>query len=141
MNRRWTPVLNDLKKRFAADTDLVEVEAYLTSQGYDRRQIGEILSLLYSDSLAQRRPGEIDLQTLPLRVQGPHERGRFTPDAWGYLIMLVSGGSLTLYEFEQLVERALVHVDGRISLADIRTIAEEGGFDSTAIGSDRSQIH
>lgn len=141
MNRRWTPVLNDLKKRFAADTDVVVVEAYLTSQGYDVRQIGEILSLLYSDTLAQHRVVDVDLQSLPLRVQGPHERGRFTPEAWGYLTMLVSGGALTLYEFEQLVERALVHVDGRISLPDIRTIAEEGGFDSSAVGSDRSRIH
>lgn len=141
MNRRWTPVLADLKKRFAADTDVVEVEAYLTSQGYDRRQIGEILSLLYSDTPAQWRAGGVDLQTLPLRVQGPHERGRFTSDAWGYLVMLVGGGALTLHEFEQLVERALVHVDGRISLPDIRAIAEDGGFDSSAIGSDRSQIH
>ena len=46
MDDRWTPVLEDLRERFAADTDVVEVEAYLSSQGYDRRQIGEILSLL-----------------------------------------------------------------------------------------------
>jgi uncharacterized protein Smg (DUF494 family) len=141
MNRRWTPVINYLRKRFTSDTDVVEVEAYLTSQGYDRRQIGEILSLLYSDTVTKHRSAVIDLQTLPMRVQGPHERGRFSPEAWGYLMMLISAGSVTLHEFEHLVERSLVHVDGRIGLAEIRTIAEESGFDSPAMGGDRSQIH
>ena len=36
-------MVDDLRVRFAADTDVVEVEAYLSSQGYDRRQIGEIV--------------------------------------------------------------------------------------------------
>lgn len=141
MNRRWTPVVNDLKERFAADTDVVEVEEYLTSQGYNRRQIGEILSLLFSDTVAQHRASIVSGQPLPFRVQGPHERGRFAPDAWGYLITLMAGGAISLLEFEQLVERALVHVEGRIGLAEIRVITEESGFDSPAAEHDRSQLH
>lgn len=142
MDDRWTPVLEDLRERFAADTDVVEVEAYLSSQGYDRRQIGEILSLLYSDTVpVPDWDGAVMSREVPLRVQGPHERGRFTAEAWGYLVMLGGSGAVSLNDFEQLVERALVHVDGRIGLPEIRAIAEDGGFDEASAGSDRSQVH
>lgn len=142
MNERWTPVVEDLRERFSAETDVVEVEAYLSSQGYDRRQIGEILSLLYSDTAAEPIwDGHLVARDVPLRVQGPHERGRFTSDAWGYLVMLNGTGAVNLHDFEQLIERALTHVDGRIGLPEIRAIAEEGGFDDAAIGSDRTQVH
>ncbi len=142
MNDRWTPVLEYLRERFAADTDVVEVEAYLSAQGYDRRQIGEILSLLYSDTASVPDwDGVLVSREAPLRVQGPHERGRFTADAWGYLVMLGGSGAVNFNDFEQLVERALVHVDGRIGLAEIRAIAEDVGFDDGAVGSERTQIH
>ncbi|QJR34359.1 DUF494 family protein [Gemmatimonas groenlandica] len=142
MNDRWTPVIDDLRERFAADTDVVEVEAYLSSQGYDRRQIGEILSLLYSDTAPPRGSGgSVMSRNGPLRVQGPHERGRFTAEAWGYLVTLGGSGAVNLNDFEQLVERALVHIDGRINLADIRGIAEDVGFDDGAMDGERSQVH
>jgi uncharacterized protein Smg (DUF494 family) len=142
MDDRWTPVVEDLRERFAADTDVVEVEAYLSSQGYDRRQIGEILSLLYSDTATVPTwDGAVLARQAPLRVQGPHERGRFTAEAWGYLVMLGGSGAVNLHDFEQLVERALAHVDGRIGLPEVRALAEEGGFDDSAAGSDRTQVH
>ncbi len=142
MDDRWTPVIEDLRERFAADTDVLEVEAYLSSQGYDRRQIGEILRLLYSDTVPSLIwDGALSSREAPLRVQGPHERGRFTAEAWGYLVLLGGSGAVSLNDFEQLIERALVHVDGRIGLLEIRAIAEDGGFDDLTGGSDRSQVH
>lgn len=147
MDDRWTPVLEELRERFAADTDVVEVEAWLSSQGYDRRQIGEILSLLYSDTGAATGRGDRNAVTnagyaeSPIRVQGPHERGRFSAEAWGYLVTLHASGAVHPNDFEQLVERALVHVDGRISLTDIRTLADDVGFDEGAMGGDRPLIH
>ena len=142
MDDRWTPVLEDLRERFAADTDVVVVEAYLSSQGYDRRQIGEILSLLYSDTApAPQWDGALTSREAPLRVQGPHERGRFTAEAWGYLVMLGGSGAVNLNDFEQLVERALAHVDGRIGLPEIRAIAEDSGLDDVNTNSDRAQVH
>ena len=39
------------------------------------------------------------------------------------------------------MERALVHIDGRISLADIRGIAEDVGVDDGAMDGERSQVH
>ena len=146
MNDRWTPVIEDLRERFAADTDIVELEAYLSSQGYDRRQIGEILSLLLTDTSGATAfgalwPDAMISREAPLRVQGPHERGRFTAEAWGYLVMLGGSGAVNLHDFEQLVERALVHVDGRIGLPEIRAIAEDGGFDDPTGSGDRAQVH
>jgi len=142
MDDRWAPVLNELRERFAADTDVVEVEAYLSAKGYDRRQIGEILSLLYSDNVPSPAWGDSDSEREPsLRVQGPHERGRFTTEAWGYLIMLYASGAVTLNDFEQLVERALVHVDGRITLTDVRALADDVGLDDGAMGGERPLIH
>ncbi|MGV3708803.1 MAG: DUF494 family protein [Gemmatimonas sp.] len=143
MNQRWGPLLNELRTRFTPDADVVEVEAYLSSQGYDRGQIGEILELLLSgaagDALPEMAP--VELRPMPLRVQGPHERGRFTTEAWGYLTTLSSSGLVAPLDFEQLVERALMHIEGRIGLAEIRAIAEEGGFDDAGALSDRSQVH
>jgi uncharacterized protein Smg (DUF494 family) len=147
MSDRWLSVLEALRARFAADTDLVEVESWLASQGYDRRQIGEILSLLYSDTEASPVWDAVDgaldaaFPLMSLRVQGPHERGRFTADAWGYLMMLRSTAAVNSFDFEHLVERALVHVDGRISLTDIRALAEDVGFDDGALGGERPPIH
>lgn len=142
MDDRWAPVLDELRERFAADTDVVEVEAYLSSKGFDRRQIGEILSLLYSDTVPAPAWVGTDTARVPsLRVQGPHERGRFSAEAWGYLVMLHASGAVKHSDFEQLVERALVHVDGRITLADIRALAEDVGFDDGAMGGERPVIH
>lgn len=146
MDDRWAPVLDELRERFAADTDVVEVEAYLSSKGFDRRQIGEILSLLYSDTLSSptlaERVVDADSGREPsLRVQGPHERGRFAADAWGYLVTLYASGVVSLNDFEHLVERALVHVDGRISLADIRALADDAGLDDGAMGGEHPLIH
>jgi Smg protein len=147
MNDRWGPVLEQLRERFAADTDVAEVEAWLSSQGYDRRQIGEILSLLYTDTVAspvwdaEDGPPGAAFREMSLRVQGPHERGRFTADAWGYLVMLRSTAAVNSNDFELLVERALVHVDGRISLTDIRALADDVGFDDGAMGGERPLIH
>ena len=76
-----------------------------------------------------------------LRVQGPHERGRFAAEAWGYLVMLQASGTVTINEFEHLVERALVHGDGRISLSDVRAMAEDIGAEVAPIGGERPLLH
>ena len=58
----------------------------------------------------------------PIRVLGPHERTRFTPDAWGYLVGLSRSGILDPVEFEQVVDRVLTHFEGRIALPDLRVV-------------------
>lgn len=64
-----------------------------------------------------------------IRVMGPHERVRFAPDAWGHLMKLSRSGILNTIEFEHVIERALIHIDGRISIGDIRSLLNESGLE------------
>lgn len=65
---------------------------------------------------------------MTFRLLGPHERGRFAPEAWGQLLSLARGGIVTPAELEQLIERALVQIDGRIALDDLRVLVEGAGI-------------
>ncbi len=72
----------------------------------------------------------------PIRVLGPHERSRFAPDAWGYLVTLSRSGVLDPVELEHVIERVLAHFDGRIGLSDLRmalgdNAGEAGGPESS----------
>lgn len=73
----------------------------------------------------------------PIRVLGPHERTRFTPEAWGYLVGLSRAGLLEAAELEQVIDRVLTHFEGRVALADIRLIlgdsSSEGGDPASSI--------
>ena len=135
-------MLAALREQFAPDADIVEMERFLVAEGLDRQEIGEVLSLYFADAAEapqvrfDRPPGATSL-----RVQGPHERGRFTADAWGYLVTLYESRVVSAFDFEQLVERALFHHEGRIGLADIRALADEVGLDMTPLAADRTLLH
>jgi Smg protein len=45
---------------------------------------------------------------MTFRVLGPHERGRFSPEAWGHLLGLAGTGGITAGELEHIIERALM---------------------------------
>jgi Smg protein len=77
---------------------------------------------------------------MTFRVMGPHERGRFAPEAWGHLLALSGSGALNGIELEHLIERALAQFDGRIALDDLRTLIEIAGLDDGGSG-DRATIH
>jgi hypothetical protein len=62
------------------------------------------------------------------RVLGPHERGRFTPEAWGHLLGLVGTGTVNGGELEHIIERALVQIDGPIALEDLRAFMDAAGL-------------
>lgn len=138
MNERLSGLLALLRERFAPGTDAAEVEAFLSSEGYDGRQIGEILALYFTDPSAAsaQTSGVSDplsvAASAPIRVVGPHERGRFAPEAWGHLLSLTGAGVLTGGELEQVIERALTHIDGRIALDDLRSLMEGGAYDDSA---------
>lgn len=71
-----------------------------------------------------------------MRVLGPHERGRFTAEAWGYLVGLSRSGLLDPAELEHVIERVLTHFDGRVALTDLRLVLGDGNPD----GGDASPI-
>jgi uncharacterized protein Smg (DUF494 family) len=69
---------------------------------------------------------------MTFRILGPHERGRFAPDAWGQLLALSRSGVVSATELEQLIERALVQVEDRIALDDLRALVEGAGIPAPA---------
>lgn len=77
---------------------------------------------------------------MTFRVLGPHERGRFSPEAWGQLLALARSGAVTPLELEQLIDRALVQIDGRIALDDLRALVEGAGL-TTPANEGRETVH
>jgi uncharacterized protein Smg (DUF494 family) len=143
MTSRLAILLAALRKRFPVGSHVADVEAYLSSEGYDRQQIGEILSRFVADDTGVSGAAERSHATSPMtfRVMGPHEWGRFVPEAWGHLLDLSDSGALTGPELEQVVERALAQFDGRIALEDLRALMEGSGFDESGSGLDQVNVH
>ncbi|MEJ7812111.1 MAG: DUF494 family protein [Gemmatimonadaceae bacterium] len=78
---------------------------------------------------------------MTFRVLGPHERGRFAPEAWGHLLTLTGSGILDPVELEHVIERALAQIDGRIALDDLRALMEGAGLIDDGAAGDRATIH
>lgn len=147
MDERWGLMLETLRESFTSDSEVGDLERFLVSKGLNGREIDEVLALYFANSDASpvhvavpHTPGPGRRKT-SIRVQGPHERGRFTTEAWGYLISLHEGGVLESSDFELFVERALFITEGRISLPDLRLLAEDAGFQHLAAGTDRTLLH
>lgn len=68
----------------------------------------------------------------PIRVLGPHEQGRFAPEAWGYLVGLGRAGVLEPLEMEQVIDRVLAHFEGRISVSELRLVLGDPETDDGA---------
>jgi uncharacterized protein Smg (DUF494 family) len=146
MSDALTTLLSELRERFAPGADQAEVEIWLASRGYDARQIGEILEVFaaHVESTTAETAGAPDQtgrrpEGPTFRVAGSHERGRFTPEAWGRILALSAAGVLSPPEREHLIERALLHTDGRIGLAELRVLLESAGIDDG--GSAATTIH
>ena len=78
---------------------------------------------------------------MTFRVMGPHEWGRFAPEAWGHLLRLSDSGAMNGRDLEQVIERALVHFEGRIALEDLRALMDGGGYDESGSGLDQVNVH
>ena len=75
------------------------------------------------------------------RVMGPHERGRFAPEAWGHLLSLNGSGAINGVELEHIIERALMQFDGRIALDDLRGLLEGTGLEDSSGSGDNTTVH
>jgi hypothetical protein len=60
----------------------------------------------------------------PVRMPAAHERARFAPEAWGYLIQRRAAAGWSVAELEHVIERALVQIDGRIAVDDLRALID-----------------
>jgi uncharacterized protein Smg (DUF494 family) len=96
----------------------------------------QILPFLLLVRPARQRNG-----VMTFRVLGPHERGRFAPDAWGHLLGLTGSGALNAAELEHIIERALLQIDGRIALDDLRSLMEGAGFVEQGDSDQQQTVH
>jgi Smg protein len=78
---------------------------------------------------------------MTFRVMGPHERGRFSPEAWGHLMSLTGSGAINGVELEHIIERALMQFDGRIALDDLRGLLEGTGLEDSSGSGDNTTVH
>jgi len=78
---------------------------------------------------------------MTFRVMGPHERGRFSPEAWGHLLSLSGSGAVNPVELEHIIERALLQVDGRIGIDDLRGMLEGSGLEDGGASGDNQAVH
>ena len=67
-------------------------------------------------------------QLMTFRVPGPHERGRFAPEAWGHLLALRGSGMLSASDFEHVIDRVLGQIEGRVALEDVRALLDGVGL-------------
>jgi uncharacterized protein Smg (DUF494 family) len=136
MTDRLHLVLAALRTHFTIDDDVDDLTRFLAARGLARHEIDEVLTRFVADA------GSRAVRATPrLRVPGPHELGRFAPDAWGHLLALQQAGAVSAAGFEMLVERALLHIDGVVSLADVRALADEAGVDVAALSADHTLLH
>lgn len=147
MTDRWQQVVRSLRQRFNTDADPDEVAAFLAAEGYDGGQIGEIVA--HWAIAAAKSPGvteslvPADRMPAPVRVLGPHEGGRFAPEAWGRLVSLQASGVLSILDLERVIEHALEQGQGRVALPELRAILDGiglGGVEPGA-GADPVTIH
>lgn len=143
MDDRWALVLSRLRERFPVDSNPADVEAFLKSEGFSRRDILEIV-LAWTQSFLDSGHGQFDALDpagSTVRVMGPHEQGRFTTEAWGHLLSLAQGGAVNPTDLEGVIDRALAQVEGRITLDDLRSLMESGGLDEFGPPPDHVTIH
>ena len=133
-------IVRELRERFGAGATGPAVTVYLAARGYDPGQIAVVLAELAgapaepeADGAAAPEPpaaaGPDDAATrppdalppAPLRAWGAHERARFTPEAWGQLLHLRAAG-MGDPEFEHLVDRALLTIDGPVGPGELRAL-------------------
>jgi uncharacterized protein Smg (DUF494 family) len=142
MEPRLNQLLAQLRRRFPRNDSVAEVEAWLSSQGYDGGQIGTIVSAWLSDIRGVGAMGDhVAAEDWAIRVQGPHERGRFTTEAWGYLIGLRASGLLGPQELEFVIDRLLSQVDGRIGVEDARSATDNGYGDGFGPLGEPTMVH
>jgi uncharacterized protein Smg (DUF494 family) len=91
--------------------------------------------------LAAGLDGRREHDAMTFRILGPHERGRFAPEAWGHLLALNGAGVLNAAELEHIIERALLQIDGRIALDDLRALMEGAGIDDRGGAADNQTVH
>lgn len=123
-------LLDELRARFRSVRDPRAVRVYLESRGYDGQRLDAVLEAFAgevetSEDVATPAPPPAEVEApSPIRVAAPHERARFLPAAWGYLLQRRAAAGWSVAELENVIERALIHIDGRIGVDDLRALLD-----------------
>lgn len=132
MSDRIEALLESLRARFRPDAPTRDLAEFLAGEGVERGEIAEIVRRFRAGEPPAATSDDAARPTTerrsPVRVLGPHEWGRFTPDAWGRLLALSATGALTTGEFERLIERALEMGEGRVDLPGLRALLDGIGL-------------
>ena len=130
--------LRELRALVASGATPQELAIHLGALGYDDERAAALLDQLahepatddpptgattpaaaFDDALHSADADE--LGGTPLRVWAPFERARFSPEAWGQLLRLRADG-MGDAEFEHLVDRALLQLDGPVGVGELRAL-------------------
>lgn len=129
--------LRELRALAAAGATPQELAIHLAASGYDPERAAVLVEQLAGDHEADNAPDSagapsfdrpaadsvvMEESDVPaLRVWAPFERARFSPEAWGQLLHLRTDG-MGDAEFEHLVDRALLQLDGRVGTSELRAL-------------------
>ena len=156
MTDRRDDLLAALHARAAAGDGPAELASFLAAEGLDEGAIAAMLRRLAGDAeppaTAVRRPRRrllappptaavLRTPAAPLRVPGPHEWGRFTPEAWGRVLQLAAGGFLAAPDLERVLDQALDHGGGRVDLPVLRAVLDGVGLAEVGADGDPTTIH
>ena len=156
MTDRRDDLLAALHARAAAGDGPAELASFLAAEGLDEGAIGAMLRLLAGEAdpakMSGRRPRRRSAATdgttavlmapaAPIRVPGPHEWGRFTPEAWGRVLQIAAGGFLATPDLERVLDQALDHGGGRVDLPVLRAVLDGVGLAEVGADGDPTTIH
>lgn len=133
--------LRELRALAAAGATSLELAIHLAASGYDPERAAALLAQLAAAEAASEAaepgtdtagtrsvtsapPGAAELTDgggAPIRVWASFERARLSPEAWGQFLRLRADG-MGDAEFEHLVDRALLQLDGPVGIAELRAL-------------------
>ena len=117
------PRLRELRALAAAGATPQELAIHLAASGYDPERAAALVARASTEPAPAEAPDAAapsdDPGAPPLRVPAPFERARFSPEAWGQLLGLRAGG-MGDAEFEHLIDRALLQLEGPVGTAELR---------------------
>ena len=84
-----------------------------------------------------------DRLPLPMTFQshGTPRTGQVCPRGLGTPPSLSGSGAINPVELEHIIERALMQIDGRIALEDLRGMLEGSGLEDTGGAADNQTVH
>jgi len=142
MNERLVEILiyimSEMRRDRAVSQNLDLLSKNLLNEGYSESEISSAFTWLL-DKLDNEPEEVLEKREAALNGSFRHlheiEKSIISVEAYGYLIQIKALGLITEFDFEQIIERALMLGLPLVGLQDVKSIvaaqmfASEGGFD------------